>query len=340
MIQRHFNDPHRVKDFADLAMKSYRAVIGIVNDILDMAKISEGKLTLSPEPASLVYLVEHVCSDFRLIAEHKGISLCSSIDESVGHQYRMFDELRLGQVLRNLISNAVKYTETGRIDVNVEAGQLQDWIRITVKDSGIGIPEDKLTLIFEAFEQAGVSKVAERNGTGLGLSISKHLVSLMEGDIKALSVVGEGTTFIVNIKLPVAPRSARSKLVAPQSFTKPVRVLLVEDSVTNQVVFKGLLQEHVHHIDVAENGRKGVELALQEPYDVIFMDINMPVMTGMEAISLLKEAGYQQSVVACTANVFKEDIESYVAAGFDGVVGKPYLLNDLIIHIQASLDVA
>lgn len=224
--------------------------------------------------------------------------------------------------------------------MRVEAGEDQDWVRITVKDSGIGIPEEKLALIFEAFEQAGVSKIAERNGTGLGLSISKRLVTLMGGDIKALSDVGKGTIFIVDVKLPVTQRTARPKIAIPQSIAKPVRILLVEDSVTNQVVFKGLLQEHVHQIDVAENGRRGVELALQKPYDIIFMDINMPVMNGMEAISLLKEAGYQESIVACTANIFKEDIESYIAAGFDGVVGKPYLLNDLIIHIQASLDVA
>lgn len=319
-------------------MKSYRSVLGIVNDILDMTKISEGQFSINIEPSNLTSLVEHICSDFMILAQHKNIILSYHIDENIGQKYRQFDSLRLGQVLRNLMSNAIKFTDSGGVDVSVDVGANHDQVRIQVRDSGIGIPADKLSLIFDPFEQVGLLRSVEQQGTGLGLSISKRLIELMDGSIEVSSEVGKGTTFTIELPLPIVSYTSQMQHQAGMDISRAARILLVEDSVTNQVIFKALLANKGLHVDVADNGKSGVEMALQSHYDVVFMDINLPIMNGMEAIAILKEAGYQRPLIACTANVLKHDVDAYYSAGFDGVVGKPYLLNDLIIHIHASLD--
>ena len=204
-------------------------------------------------------------------------------------------------------------------------------------DSGLGIPDDKIESIFEAFSQVDASRGIERNGTGLGLSITRQLVALMKGEIRVTSEVGVGTTFHVVLTLPVTEELAAVPVTEEIKSVKPARVLLAEDVSTNQLVFQSILSNEPYIIDVAVNGREAVDMTLEGNYDVIFMDIMMPRMDGMEALKALKAANYGKPIIACTANVSEEDTENYLAAGFDGVLNKPYLKEELSRCIQQAV---
>ncbi len=187
--------------------------------------------------------------------------------------------------------------------------------------------------------QVDASRYTERRGTGLGLPIAKSLIELMGGKIELSSAPGQGAVFTVLVDAPLIDgpqRGAESVSTIPPVHA---RVLLVEDSMTNQVVFKALLERHGCQIDIVENGRLAVDKALSSDYGIVFMDINMPLLNGEDALAELKKAGYSRPVVACTANVLKADVERYMALGFDAVVGKPYLTNQLLEHIRAAIEV-
>jgi len=337
IIQQNEEDPAAVHKYSAIAMNSYHAVLGIVNDILDMTKITEGKVELYPEPARLGDILGNVYSDFSGIAREKGLQFELHISEGAKQHNRMIDSLRLGQVLRNLISNALKFTDQGKVEVLVEVGQRSDQIAIVVRDSGPGIDEAKIETIFEAFEQAQASRTTERRGTGLGLSIAKRLVELMNGRIDVASKLGEGSTFTVSVELPVTHEPVKQDIEEQIIDINPARILLAEDVKTNQIVFEVMLRDGPYEIDIADNGEIAVEKALSADYDLIFMDIMMPKMGGVEALQALKIAGYNKPVIACTANVMKEDVKTYLEEGFKSVVGKPYLREDLVTQIQAAV---
>lgn len=337
IIQKNQEDPAAVQKYSAIAMNSYDAVLGVVNDILDMTKITEGKVEIYPEPTRLGDILGIVYSEFSGLAREKGLQFELHISEGAKKHNRMIDSLRLGQVLRNLISNALKFTDQGKVEVSVETAQRSDEIVIIVRDSGPGIDEAKLETIFEAFEQAQGSRTTERRGTGLGLSIAKGLVELMNGRIDLVSKLGEGSTFTVRVELPVTQQPVKQDIEEQIIDIKPARILLAEDVKTNQIVFEVMLRDCPYEIDIAENGEIAVKKALSADYDLIFMDIMMPKMGGVEALQALKIAGYTKPVIACTANVMKEDVKVYLEEGFNSVVGKPYLREDLITQIQAAV---
>lgn len=337
IIQQNKSDPAMVGKYTDVAMNSYQSVIGIVNDILDMTKITEGKVSLYPEPARLNDLIGGVCSDYVAMARQKGVRLDCRVSDAAKQGNRLIDSLRLGQVLRNLVSNALKFTDEGKVEIFIDVGKQANQVIITVKDSGVGIPANKLDTIFEAFEQVDASRITERRGTGLGLPIVTRLVELMSGDISVSSTLGEGTTFTVAVELPITQEKVKQDIGEQITDVKPARILLAEDVKTNQMVFEVMLQDEPYKIDMADDGEIAVQMALSGDYDLIFMDIMMPNMGGIEALQALKVAGFNKPIIACTANVMKEDVEEYLAAGFDGVIGKPYLRDELRMHIQSAV---
>lgn len=337
IIQQNKSDTAMVDKYIQVAMSSYHSVIGIVNDILDITKITEGKVSLYPEPARLQDLLGSVCSDYAATARNKGIQLDGHMSDTAKQGNRLIDTLRLGQILRNLISNALKFTDEGKVEIFVDVGKQANQIIFTVKDSGVGIPTNKLDTIFEAFEQVDASRTTESRGTGLGLPIVKRLVELMSGEISVSSTLGEGTTFMVTVELPITQEKVKQDIAEQITDIKPARILLAEDVKTNQMVFEMMLRDDPYEIDMADDGEIAVQMALSGNYDVIFMDIMMPNMGGMEAFQALKVAGFNKPVIACTANVMKEDVEQYLAAGFDGVIGKPYMRDELSIHIQSAV---
>ena len=337
IIQQNKSDTAMVDKYTQIAMSSYHSVIGIVNDILDMTKITEGKISLYPEPARLKDLLGGVISDYAATARQKGIQLDGHMSEKAKQGNRLIDTLRLGQILRNLVSNALKFTDEGKVEIFIDVGKQANQIIITVKDSGAGIPTNKLDTIFEAFEQVDASRTTERRGTGLGLPIVKRLVELMSGEISVSSTLGEGTTFMVTVELPITQEKVKQYIGEQITDVKPARILMAEDVKTNQMVFVVMLRDEPYEIDMADDGEIAVQMALSGKYDLVFMDIMMPNMGGIEALQALKVAGFNKPVIACTANVMKEDVEQYLAAGFDGVIGKPYLRDELRMHIQSAV---
>lgn len=339
IIQENEKDPAMVNRYTQVAMKSYQSVIGILNDILDLTKIREGKVSLYPKPNRLVDVMGLVCSEFGPAANLKGIQLNCQVSDKAQKGNRLIDELRLGQVLRNFVSNAIKFTEKGKIEVCADLSEHSvNRIIITIKDTGLGIPEDKLETIFTPFEQVTPSRITERRGTGLGLAISKRLIEMMSGQVSVTSTLNQGTTFTVEIELPITQETVQANLIEKTSqTTHEAKILLAEDVETNQMVFQVMLRNEPYEIDTAENGEVAVEKALKGNYDIIFMDIMMPKMGGIEALHKLRAAGFMKPIVACTANVMKEDIEQYMAEGFDGAIGKPYLKDELRMHIQSAV---
>ncbi|NRP47655.1 MULTISPECIES: PAS domain-containing hybrid sensor histidine kinase/response regulator [unclassified Marinobacterium] len=338
VVGAHPEDRETVVRYTNVAMQSYHSVLGIINDILDISKINEGKVSLYPEPARLCDTVGMVSSELAAQARKKCIKLETHCSAHARQGNRLIDTTRLSQILRNILSNAVKFTDKGTVSLSVDIGNQNSEVIIVIEDTGVGIPADKLESVFEAFEQAEASRTTERAGTGLGLAITKRLVELMNGSISVDSKLGEGTRFTVKLTLPATQQpTADQEQGETITEIKPARILLVEDVTTNRLIFNALLKTYPFEIIEAVNGEIGVEKALNEEFDLVFMDIQMPVKDGLGALSALKAANYDKPVIACTANVMKEDIEQYLAAGFDSVIGKPYLKEDLISNIQAAV---
>ena len=250
----------------------------------------------------------------------------------------MADAKVISQLLRNLLSNAIKFTETGKVELFVEQGVDSEEVVFCIVDTGVGIPEEKLELIFESFEQVEASRITERRGTGLGLAITKARIELMQGSVNVKSVIGRGTEFRVCLPLSKTDQ----KLAQDHNFLNldelsKARILMVEDVMTNRMLFRAILKDTPYLIDEAVDGKAGVAAALQQSYDLVLMDIQMPVMDGFEALRSLISAEYDVPVVACMANVMKEDVDAYINAGFAAVVGKPYLKGNLIQTIEAVL---
>lgn len=338
LIDSHYQEPDTVNKFSKIAMQSYDSVIEILNDILDVAKLSQGKIDLVLEVTKIQEIVELIFLELNVVAQEKGLTLESRVSEEILASNRLADHSRVTQILRNLVSNAVKFTTSGIVSVDIRLGAKPDEVIFTVRDTGVGIPKEKLRLIFEPFEQVDSSRNIERSGSGLGLAITSLLVDLMRGKIEVESTVGVGTTFEVTLELPTTdlpipemiPRYDLTSLV-------PARILLAEDVVTNRLIFTALLKDCPYSIDEAENGKIAVEKALAGDYDIVFLDIQMPVMDGLTALQILKSERYTKPILACTANVMKEDVERHLKSGFKKIVSKPFLKEQLIATIQSEV---
>jgi CheY-like chemotaxis protein len=254
------------------------------------------------------------------------------------------DPLRLGQVLLNLIGNAIKFTESGLVAVEVSvasAGEAGVVLEFAVRDTGVGIAADKQQTIFEAFSQADGSMSRRFGGTGLGLTICSRLVRLMGGGIRVQSRLGEGSCFRFAVPMPVAkpaPEAPAQAAPPPEIAPAPcsgaaLHVLLAEDHVVNRQLMVRLLEKRGHHVDTATNGREACEAFHRQSYDVILMDVQMPEMTGIEATAAIRQAergtGRHIPIIAMTAHAMMGDRERFLAGGMDGYISKPILLKEL-----------
>ncbi len=311
----------------------------IINDILDLAAIDSGKLKFEKIAFNLKDLLPSLISTFTYQAREKNLTLHYTIDESL-NKILMGDPVRLNQVLINLISNAVKFTHTGAIHVKCELEKEQkgvSHILISVKDTGVGIPSEKLNTIFESFSQADESVTRRYGGTGLGLTIAKQLVELQNGRIEVYSQEHVGSTFTVYI--PYAVGSTKASKLASQHVannmaitTQNVRVLLVEDNDINRLYAKSILQTWKCSTDIAENGLIAIEKLKSNSYDVILMDVQMPVMDGYEATKAIRMMPHpvgSTPIVALTANATKIDVEKCLVAGMNDYLSKPFTPEDL-----------
>ncbi len=310
----------------------------IINDILDLAAIDSGKLKFEKIAFNLKDLLPSLISTFTYQAREKNLALHYTIDESL-NKILLGDPVRLNQVLINLISNAVKFTHTGAIHVECEMEKLHKgmcYVRVSVKDTGVGIPAEKLNTIFESFSQADESVTRRYGGSGLGLTIARQLVELQNGRIEVQSQEHIGSTFTVHI--PYAVGSTKVSKQTPHIAshvdvtTRNVRVLLVEDNDINRLYAKSILQTWKCNTDIAENGLIAIEKLKSNSYDVILMDVQMPVMDGYEAtkaIRMMPQPGGSTPIVALTANATKIDVEKCLVAGMNDYLSKPFTPEDL-----------
>jgi len=330
------------RKWADMVRVSAEAQLTVINDILDFSKIEAGKLTVEAYPFDLRVAVEEVEALMMAEAEKKGIQLRVRYSPQAP-RHVIGDAGRIGQVLTNLVGNAVKFTEKGTVLITVTSENGSDAasrFRVTVEDSGIGIPEEKVSHIFEKFTQVDASSTRRFEGTGLGLAISKQLVSLMGGQIGVRSRVGEGSTFWFTLDLPLAVELPHMRQTVPEvcraamptraavEAQQPIRarVLLAEDNIVNQKVASRMLEQLGCRVDVASDGKDAVEMVGQFPYDLVFMDCLMPEMDGFEAASEIRRlAGGERYVpiIAMTALAMEGDRGRCLAAGMDDYLSKP-----------------
>ena len=331
-------------------------LLGIINDILDMAKIEANKLELSAVPFRFADMVRDAVGIVRLKADEKSQNLTIHIDENIP-PVLVGDDQRLRQVITNLLSNASKFTpERGSIELGARLDGRADGlhtIRISVKDSGIGISREQQARLFGSFEQAESNTSRKFGGTGLGLAIARRIVTMMGGDIRVESEPGKGALFFFTAAFPAGeenacaeadPAAARAGSVpaAPADLAGH-RILLVEDVEINREIVLALLEPTRLAVDCAENGMEAVEMVRRDPerYDIIFMDLQMPEMDGFEATKRIRRLDFPRAaaipIVAMTANVFHEDIEKCLAAGMNDHVGKPLEIDKVLAVLRKYL---
>ncbi|KZN64279.1 hypothetical protein N473_15130 [Pseudoalteromonas luteoviolacea CPMOR-1] len=305
------------------AVYSAKALLTVINDILDFSKIEAHKLELEVAPFSIIETTESVMSDLKSAAQEKGISLETQIKHDCPPNW-LGDSVRVRQILLNLVANAVKFTNSGGITIEVEA-QSHSALSITVSDTGIGMNQQTQKSIFNRFEQADSSTTRKYGGTGLGLAITSSLVQLMKGSIEVTSEEEQGTQITVTLPLQQAKRAQvteqNSHEILPD--LSNIKILIAEDNKINQLVIEKMLGKTGANIVLVENGKLAVDAFEKDHYDIVLMDIQMPEMDGIEAFSLIHKQEPNTPIIALTANVMPQDIAQYKAMGFADHIGKP-----------------
>ena len=335
------------RDCVSTAVGCCRNLTQLLADILDLSKVEAGKMELFSERFDPAEIIENVRSTFRLQAEAKGLTLDARVHPSVKCEV-LGDPVRLRQVLFNLVGNALKFTEKGAVTASVCAlprspsGPCR--LLFSVTDTGIGIPEDKVSAMFGAFTQADGAHTRKYQGTGLGLHIVKRLVRLMGGTISVESEVGWGTTIHCCLPFEAVETPAQDKVTKPraQGGFGPQRILVVEDERVNQIALCRILEHKGHTVDRAGNGEEALVKVARNEYDLIFMDIQMPVMNGVEATRRIRTTeglGDKRHIpiIALTAHAMSGDREAFLAAGMSGYLAKPVDLDELDAVLAEAL---
>ncbi|MDP1739319.1 MAG: ATP-binding protein [Caulobacter sp.] len=333
----------RQRERLGVIRESGELLLSVINDVLDLSKIEAGRLELAEHDFSLDEIAEGVSSAFSMMAAEKKLRFNLAVDPAASGWWRG-DSDRLKQILSNLLSNAVKFTVEGAVAARFSLSP-SGGLRLTVSDTGIGIANEKLPTLFEKFIQADNSTTRRFGGTGLGLAICRELAQLMGGMVFARSIEGEGSTFTV--ELPLQRAAAPNETLAPNDALealeeRKLRILAAEDNATNQKVLQAVMEPLDVHLHIVPDGKQAVDAWRQGGFDLILMDVQMPVMDGVEAARTIRaaeaaEGGPRIPILALTANALVHQVESYLAAGMDGHVSKPIELARLYDAIETAL---
>jgi signal transduction histidine kinase/CheY-like chemotaxis protein len=351
-------------DFVATIRSSAESLLTVINDILDFSKIESGKFSLQAQAFDVREEIAQTMKMFVVGARPRGLQVTCVVDEHVPAMVGG-DSGRLRQVLVNLVGNALKFTERGGVAVHVGVQEIDGdavVLRISVSDTGIGIPADRLEAIFEPFTQADGAMTRRFGGTGLGLTISARLVELMGGRVWAESpapadtpgreVGGPGSVFSFTVRLTADTRAAdvapprampasETRSTSEARGTNGLRILLAEDNPVNQKVALHMLRRRGYDVSLAETGRDAVDLAGREPFDLVLMDVQMPEMDGFAATAAIRESetrtGRHLTIIAMTAHSMAGDRERCLAAGMDGYLSKPIRSGDLYALLDHEL---
>jgi len=317
-------------DYVNVAENSGNIMLVIINDILDLSKVESGKLVIEEERFNLKETISDLISLFEKELKDNNVNLLVSIDPAIPN-YLLGGQTRFSQVLINLLGNAKKFTSSGEIRLTLTLNNLIDDdvdLFVSVKDSGIGIAESSLEKIFDSFEQAEVNTARHYGGTGLGLTLCKKLIKMMGGDIHVKSTLGEGSEFYFNVKMKkVLDEGNKIHLRRSTDYSFNANVLVVEDNEVNQMVATGMLKNIGCKTSIAENGQAGLEAIQKNNFDIVLMDINMPVLNGCDATKIHRKIESEKRhlpIVALTANILAEDVQAYYDAGMDDYISKPF----------------
>jgi PAS domain S-box-containing protein len=317
----------------DMLETSSRSLLGVINDVLDISKIEAGKFSIVRKPNNLKNILNSVFGLLKYSADEKNIEFILEVDNDVPETLDV-DSLRLNQILMNLLSNAIKFTDRGHVKLTVALLQKLDnkaKLKFSVEDTGIGIQKDRLTKIFESFEQADDDTVGKYGGTGLGLAIVKKLVELKGGDLTVSSKHGEGSTFNFTKWFNIAAQPKGEKIIKPVK-KLPVfintRVLVAEDNMINQFMVSKMLKDWNVEVEVADNGLKAVELLKKGDFDLVLMDTHMPGMNGYQAARMIRmeveEPMRSVPILSLSASAFEHEQLEALSAGMNDVLPKPF----------------
>ena len=334
-------------DYVKYAKSSCDVLNNIVNDLFDMVLINSNKIRLEKKPYSPAELIRTTAANFAPQMKMKNLECRTDIDETVP-EFVVGDRNRVAQILNNLLSNAWKFTPSGTIDVKCRRmlSNGKEFVRFEVRDTGIGIPEDKIPFVFDKFYQLDSTAGKQYQGAGLGLAICKSLIDMMEGTISVHSNVPEaGTTFLFELPIIFPDEgwdSEKRKNVIPEDFLVGKKILCVEDNETNLKFVTALLSKKGADVTTALNGKIALEIMEKNDFDIVLMDIRMPVMDGIEAIEHIRAAeagtkGYTP-VIAGTTYTMKKNKDEIVAHGFDGYLAKPFAESDLMLEIYKNIN--
>ena len=319
--------PSKQKEYIQQIDSSAKSLLRIINDILDFSKIEAGKLDIDTIDFNLVHLLTTVIDLTKINAEKKGLNL--SVEYAVGDlKFFHGDSLRINQILLNLIGNAIKFTQEGEVKVTV-SHTVDDIFRFEVKDTGIGLTTEQQNKLFQSFSQAENSTSRKYGGTGLGLSISRQLVELMNGKIWVESQINKGSKFIFELPLKVLDieeiESLKKESLKEKIDALHGNILLAEDNLTNQLVILGVLEESNLTVDTVKNGKEAVEKFMLCPnkYNLILMDVNMPLMDGYEASKTIRKEDKNIPIIAFSANATQEDLTNIKESGMNTHIMKP-----------------
>lgn len=323
----------------DLCQTSGARLLNVVGGVLDFSRIESGELELDLRPASVQEMIYAAVSSFSAAAEKKGLRLTAEVSAD-GPAWMRADSHRIGQVLGNLLSNALKFTESGEVVVQAEVTREGADVRTTwrVRDTGCGMTEESMSRIFEAFKQAEAATTRQYGGTGLGLSIVKGIVERMGGKIWVESKVGEGSTFVFTTRNKACEADPNGGLSdSTELDLHEMSVLVVDDHPVNRTLCKAMLASTGCKLLVASSGAEAIMQVASASPDLILMDCHMPGMSGLEATRTIRASGYDKPILAVSADATTENANSVIACGMQGIVGKPFRQSDLFAAITDML---
>ena len=330
--------PKEARRYADRIHTSAGALLTVVNDVLDFSKLEANQVELDPQPLELRPFLDETLDLARGLADGKGLRLMRSPLAAQLPERIVADGARLRQVLLNLLTNAVKFTDVGEVVVTADAGGTDGALRIAVRDTGIGVAPEVADRLFVRFSQVDGSNARQHGGTGLGLAISKGLIEMMGGRIGMDSQPGAGSTFWVELPLTPAPEAVAVPPAgrAPDIEVESIRILMVDDVAVNRELVTAILEPFDVRLVEADSGAAAVQAALDQPFDVILMDLQMPGMDGLAATAAIRatsELNRETPIVALSANVLGEHVANCLAAGMNDHVGKPISPGELLTTI-------